>query len=137
MIRRRHNMSYMNDDTDPFGIPYSRTICSKKEIKEYSFEDLKELHKEQRKLEQELRNIKGDKNQAMEYLREKLEKYVDDFAKVKLEDEPYLKCNIITEKFDLNQLEKIKEDFNLKNIKVELGHVMGEPKKKIIISLEW
>lgn len=50
--------------------------------------------------------------------------------------EPYLKCNIITEKFDLNQLEKIKEDFNLKNIKVELGPVMGEPKKKIIISLE-
>lgn len=31
----------------------------------------------------------------------------------------------------------MKEDFNLKNIKVELGTVMGEPKKKIIISLEW
>lgn len=32
-------MSYMNDDTDPFGIPYSTTYVE--EIKEYSFEDLK------------------------------------------------------------------------------------------------
>jgi len=130
-------MSYMNDDTDPFGVPYSKTVCHKKEIKEYSFEDLKELHKEEIKLEKELKNIQGDKHKAIEYLKEKLEKYVDGFAKIKLEDNPYLTCKIITEKFDLNQLEKIKEDFNLKNVKVELGTVMGEPKKKIIISLEW
>lgn len=130
-------MSYMNDDTDPFGLPYSRTVCSKKEIKDYSFEDLKELHKEQRKLETELRNIQGDKNKAMEYLREKLEEYVDNSAKIKLEDEPYLKCKIITKRFNLNQLEKIKEDFNLKNIQVEFGVVMGESQKKILISLEW
>lgn len=130
-------MSYMNDDTDPFGVPYSRTVCSKKEIKEYSFEDLRELHKKQMKLESELHDIRAEKNRAMEYLKEKLENYVDAFAEIKLEDDLYLKCRIITKKFDLNQLEKIKEDFNLKNIKVELGTVMGEPKKKIIISLEW
>lgn len=131
-------MSYMNDDTDPFGIPYSFTVCNKKENKkEYSFENLKELHKKQMKLQSELWDIKRNKNKMMEYLEEKLERYVDDFAKIKLEDEPYLKCKIITDKLDLNQLEKIKEDFNLKNIKVELGTVMGEPKKKIIISLEW
>ena len=131
----------MNDDTDPFGVPYSSTVCHKKEnkeeIKEYSFEDLRELHKKQMRLQSELRDIQRDKSKAMEYLGEKLEKYVDDFAKVKLEDEPYLKCKIITEKFALNQLEKKKEDFNLKNNKVELEIVMGEPKKKIIITPEW
>ena len=39
-----------------------------------------------------------------------------------------------------NLNDKYKEkliDINLKNIQVELGIVMGEPKKKIIISLEW
>lgn len=128
-------MSYMNPDTDPFGIPYAKTYVEK-EIKEYSFEDLRELHKQQRELEQELSNVQWDKNRAMEYLKEKLEGYVDASARIKLEDEPYLKCKIVTEKFNLNQLEKIKEDFNLKNIQVTLGHV-GEPKEKIMINLEW
>lgn len=130
----------MNDDTDPFGVPYSRRrVCREKEVKEYSFEDLRELHKKQMELQSELRVIQGNKGKAMEYLIEKLEKYVkfDASAKIKLEDNPYLKCRIITEKFDLNQLEKIKEDFDIKNIEVELGHVMGEPKKKIIITLKW
>lgn len=132
-------MSYMNPNTDPFGIPYSTTCVENKtkETKKYSFENLKKLHKEQRKLEQELFDIETEKNKAIEYLTEKLEHYVDDFAKIKLNDEPYLECKIITEKFNLNKLEKIKEDFNLKNIEVELGTVMGEPKKKIIISLVW
>ena len=131
----------MNDDTDPFGVPYSSTVChkkdNKKDIKEYSFDDLKELHKKQIELQSELRDIKRDRSKAIEYLRKKLEKYVDDFAKIKFECNPYLKCKIITKKFDLNQLEKIKEDFNLKNIKVEVGIEMGESQKKIIISLEW
>lgn len=113
-------MSYMNDDTDPFGIPYSSTVCSKKEIKEYSFEDLKKIDQKEIQIQQELYGIQNEKDRAIEYLREKLTKYVDDFAKIKLEDEPYLKCKIITEKFDLNQLEKIKEDFNLKNIEEQL-----------------
>jgi len=133
-------MSYMNDDTDPFGIPYSSAVSRKENkdvIKEYSFKDLKELHEKEMMLQSELRNIQRDKSKVMEYLKEKLEKYVDDFAKIKFKDNPYLKCKIITKKFDLNQLEKIKEDFNLKNIKVEVGTVMGESQKKIIISLEW
>lgn len=130
-------MSYMNDDTDPFGVPYSSTVCSKKEIKEYSFEDLKELHKEQRKLEIELRNIQGEKHKAIEYLTERLGGYVNFSDEIKLEDNPYLKCRIISKKFDLNQLKKIKEDFDIKNIEVELGPVMGEPKDKIIITLKW
>lgn len=130
----------MNDDTDPFGVPYSSTVCSKKEIKEikeYSFEDLKKIDQKEIQIQQELYGIRNEKDRAIEYLREKLEKYVDDFAKIELKDDPYLKCRIITKKFNLNQLEKIKKDFNLKNIKVELGTVMGEPNKKIIITLEW
>lgn len=130
-------MSYMNDDTDPFGIPYSSRMCPEKEIKEYSFEDLKKIDQKEIQIQQELYGIQNEKDRAMEYLREKLKKYVNFSDKIELKDDPYLKCRIISEKFDLNQLEKMKEDFNLKNIRVELGIVMGEPKKKIIISLEW
>lgn len=144
MIRRDYNMSYMNDDTDPFGIPYSRTVCHKKEnkdeIKEYSFEDLKELHKEQRKIQDELFDIKTEKKKAIEYLTEKLRKYVYVYAKIEIDDKPqFLTCKIITERFELSQLERIKKDFNLKDIKVEMGsHKIGdEYRKRIIISLEW
>lgn len=127
----------MNDDTDPFGVPYSSTKPVKEEIKEYSFEDLKKIDQKEIQIQQELYGIQNEKDRAMEYLREKLKKYVNFSDKIELKNDPYLKCRIISDKFDLNQLEKIKKDFNLKNIKVELGIVMGEPKKKIIISLEW
>lgn len=136
-------MSYMNDDTDPFGVPYTSVKCpnfKSKEIKEYSFEDLENLHEKQRKIENELIEIKTEKKEAIEYLTEKLEKYVDAFAKIEIDDKPqFLKCNIITKRFKLNQLERIKEDFNLKNIEVEIGayKIDEEYQKRIIISLEW
>ena len=134
-------MSYMNDGTDPFGVPYSSTVCHKKEeIKKYSFEDLTNLHNEQRKVQTKLFDIKTEKKEAIEYLTEKLQKYVDVYAKIEIDNEPqFLTCKIITERFELNQLEKIKEDFNLKDIKVEMGgHKIGDKyRKRIIISLKW
>lgn len=52
----------MNDDTDPFGIPYSTRSCtSNEEEKKYSFEDLTNLHEEQRKIQNELFDIKTEK----------------------------------------------------------------------------
>ena len=116
-------MSYMNDDTDPFGVSYSSTVCYKKEeIKEYSFEGLTNLHEEQRKVQTKLSDIKTEKKEAIEYLTEKLQKYVDVYAKIEIDDEPqFLTCKIITERFELSQLERIKEDFNLKDIEVEMG----------------
>lgn len=136
-------MSYMNDDTDPFGLPYATTVkCPnfKSKEKEYSFEDLTNLHEEQRKIENELFEIKTKKKEAIEYLTEKLQKYVDVYAKIEIDDKPqFLTCKIITERFELSQLERIKEDFNLKDIEVEMGsHKIGdEYRKRIIISLEW
>lgn len=131
----------MNDDTDPFGIPYPVIAKEKEEKKEYSFEDLKELHKEQRRIQDELFDIKTEKKEAIEYLNEKLQKYVYVYcSEIEIDDKPqFLTCKIITEKFELSQLEKIKEDFKLKDIKVEMGsHKIGdEYRKKIIISLEW
>lgn len=82
--------------------------------------------------------LKQKKNEAIEYLTEKLKDYV--YAKIEIDDKPqFLTCKIITERFELNQLEKIKEDFNLKDIKVEMGsHKIGdEYRKRIIINLEW
>ena len=134
-------MSYMNPDTDPFGIPYSTMLCtSNEEDKKYSFEDLTNLHEKQRKIENELFDIKTEKKEAIAYLTEKLEKYIDAFAKIEIDDKPqFLTCKIITKSFELSQLEEIKEDFNLKDIKVEIGaHKIGdEYQKRIIISLEW
>ena len=135
-------MSYMNDDTDPFGVPYTSVKYPnfKSKEKEYSFEGLTNLHEEQRKIENELFDIKVEKKEAIEYLTEKLKNYVDVYAKIEVDDKPqFLTCKIITERFELSQLEKIKEDFNLKDIKVEMGsHKIGdEYRKRIIISLEW
>ena len=136
-------MSYMNDDTDPFGLPYTTTVkCPnfKSKEKEYSFEDLTNLHEEQRKVQTKLSDIKAEKKEAIEYLTEKLRKYVYVYAKIEIDDKPqFLTCKIITERFELSQLEKIKEDFNLKDIKVEMGsHKIGdEYRKRIIISLKW
>lgn len=132
----------MNDDTDPFGIPYTSVKCPnfKNKEKEYSFEDLTNLHEKQRRIENELFDIKTEKKEAIEYLREKLEKYVDAFAKIEIDDKPqFLTCKIITKRFELSQLEKIKENFNLKDIKVEMGayKIGDEYQKRIIISLEW
>ena len=136
-------MSYMNPDTDPFGIPYATVPCTsgeKEEEKQYSFEDLTNLHEEQRKVQTKLSDIKAEKKEAIEYLTEKLRKYVYVYAKIEIDDDPqFLTCKIITERFELSQLERIKEDFNLKDIKVEMGsHKIGdEYRKRIIINLKW
>lgn len=119
--------------------PY-HALQMKKRKKKYSFEDLTNLHEKQRKIQNELFDIKIVKKEAIEYLKEKLKKYVDVYAKIEIDDKPqFLTCKIITERFELSQLEEIKEDFNLKDIKVEMGsHKIGdEYRKRIIISLEW
>lgn len=56
-------MSYMNDDTDPFGVPYVSVKYPNLKSKEkvYSFEDLTNLHEKQRKIENELFDIKTEK----------------------------------------------------------------------------
>ena len=76
-------MSYMNPDTDPFGIPYSTMSCtSNEEDKKYSFEDLTNLHEKQRKIENELFDIKTEKKEVIAYLTEKLKNYADVYAKM-------------------------------------------------------
>ena len=101
---------------------------------------MKNLHNTQRKIQDELFDTKTEKQKAIEYLTEKLQEYVYVYAEIEIDDKPqFLTCKIITERFELSQLEKIKEDFNLKDIKVEMGsHKIGdEYRKRIIISLEW
>lgn len=81
-------MSYMNDDTDPFGLPYTTTVkCPnfKSKEKEYSFEDLTNLHEEQRKVQTKLSDIKAEKKEAIEYLTEKLRKLVEENEQLRQE----------------------------------------------------
>lgn len=132
-------MSYMNDDCDPFGIPYGDNSCdisnkSKKEY-EYSFKDLEELRVKEVDLGIDLSNIKRDKEQAIKQLKEKLSNYVDASADIKCDEH----CNweIITSRFKLSQLENLKKDLNLKDINVECVRkkILGEYMDRIKIEL--
>ena len=71
-------MSYMNDDTDPFGLPYTTTVkCP-------NFK-MTNLHEEQRKVQTKLSDIKAEKKEAIEYLTEKLRKLVEENEQLRQE----------------------------------------------------
>lgn len=130
-------MSYMNDDCDPFGVPYSDTNnmdCEK--VKNYSFNDLKEIAKEEWELFQKINNIKAAKSDAKEHLKNKIKKYFFG-SNAKIECDKNCDWKIITDSFKLSQLEKLKEDFDLKDIKIKCDKVKcGEVyREKIIIKL--
>ena len=132
-------MSYMNDDCDPFGVPYdtSSDNCCKKEDKKYSFKELEKLRVRELDLTEELEDIKNEKSKGIEQLTSKIKKYVEPFSKI--ECDKHCKWTIYTKEFDFNRLDKMRDDLNLKNITVRLDNVKidNDYKKRIIIKLEW
>ncbi len=129
-------MSYMNDDCDPFGVPYKTSNrCYEKVEKVYSFNDLKEIAEEEWELFQKMNNIKSAKSDLIEHLKNKIKDYVSSNAEIKCDKNCDWK--IITDSFKLSQLEKLKEDFDLKDIKIKCDKVKcGEVyHEKIIIKL--
>ena len=126
----------MNDDCDPFGVPYTKTSNKGYEkVKNYSFNDLKEIAEEEWELFQKMNNIKSAKSDAIEHLKNKIKDYVNSDAEIECDKN----CNwkIITDSFKLRLLEELKEDFDLKDIKVKCDKVKcGENyREKIIIKL--
>ena len=129
-------MSYMNDDCDPFGVPYTKTSdMGYEKVKNYSFNDLKEIAEEEWGLFQKMNKVKENKSDAIEHLRNKIKDYVSSNAEIKCDKNCDWK--IITDSFKLSQLEKLKEDFDLKDIKIKCDKVKcGEVyREKIIIKL--
>ena len=116
-------MSYMNDDTDPFGVPYNTTVSTTptNEGKTYSLKDLKCLKEKVSSLNKELYDTEHEIKKAEEQLKKRISKCVDTFAKVKWDRRG--NCKIITSNFTLSQIEKLKEDFNLKDVEVKCDKV--------------
>lgn len=132
-----YKMSYMNDDCDPFGIPYNTSNMGHEKIKKsYSFNDLKEIAEEEWELCKKMDNIKKDKSDAIEHLKNKIKKYFFG-SNAKIECDRNYDWKIITDSFKLSQLEKLKEDFDLKDIKIKCDKIKcGEVyHEKIIIKL--
>lgn len=120
-------MSYMNDDCDPFGVPYSNCDVLKKEMKKDSFKDLENLRKKEQEVSYELYKIREDKDKAICQLKEKLETYFEHSAKIECGKD--MNWKIIIKKFDLSKLEQLKKDFDLRDIRIKCR------KDKIEISL--
>ena len=127
----------MDDSCDPFGTPYQKEeTCEKK--KTYSLRDLEELRQKKKSMEWEIYRLNHEIKDAKKELNEKLNKYIS-YDSIIEYNEHYGSWKIIAKKFNLNTIEKIKEDFDLKNIKAELKthKVNGKYKDRIIISLEF
>lgn len=129
-------MSYMNDDCDPFGTPYNTSNMGHKKVKNYSFNDLKEIAEEEGELFQKMNKVKENKKDAIEHLKNKIKGYFFG-SNAKIECDKNCDWKIITDSFKLSQLEKLKEDFDLKDIKIKCDKVKcGEVyHEKIIIKL--
>lgn len=127
----------MDDSCDPFGTPYPKEeTCEKK--KTYSLRDLEELRQKKESMEWEIYRLNCEIEDAKKQLRESLEKYTAYDSEIEYNDH-YGSWKIIATKFNLNGLDRIKEDFDLKNVKAELKthKVNGKYKDRIIISLEF
>lgn len=105
----------MNDDTDPFDIPYPTNSNTQKKEKEYSLKDHRKIKNKEYELKKKLRRIRYDKKNIENQLYNKLKDYFDYSADVEYDDG----WKIITQKFKLSQLEKLKDDFDLEDVKVE------------------
>ena len=113
----------MNDDCDPFGIPYFNTCNETVEEKEYTLKELHELRARELDLEHEIYFTKEEKEEAEKQLKEKIRNYVSSGAEIEFDE--HTNCKIITKRFKLSQLENLKNNFDLKDIKVECDRVKG------------
>lgn len=128
-------MSYMNDDCDPFGVPYDTSPEKVKSEPDYSFKDLEKLYVKKLELEKELKKVASNKEKGIKQLKKKLKHYVSGYAEINCDN--HMNWEIITSTFEINELEKLKEDFNLRDIKVECCKVkkLGHYEERIKIRL--
>lgn len=110
-------MSYMNDDCDPFGIPYGNTESRKEEEKIYSIHDLEEIVDKENALEHDMYMLRDEKRQVIKNIKEKIEKIMDPYAEIEYKAHSW---KIKTSKFTLKELKTIEEKFQPKDIKVEI-----------------
>ncbi|WP_305514395.1 hypothetical protein [Methanobrevibacter sp. V14] len=130
-------MSYMNDDTDPFGVPYcTRNEGFEEEEKEYSFKGVQDLRLKENDLNVELAEIRRDKEEAIKQIKGRMRTYLDPFAKIECDE--HTNWTIIVKTFNLSKLERLKKDFDLDDIRVEcckVEQLSGKYEERIKITL--
>ena len=123
-------MSYMNDLTDPFGVPYiSDDMDTTNEEKKYTLRDLKKMCEKRKELDNELHSIYVEWNEAERQLRNELSTYFEGVPKISIYDDAT--CEVIVETVYLDKLDKLKEDFNLQDIKLKAFEKQGLAKMKV------
>ena len=123
-------MSYMNDETDPFGVPYSKknTEETLEEI-EYSLKDYTELLNREKDFKRALSNLDVDIHTA----KEQIEKTIDRTTDGVIWNIHFNKDSIIVriDSVSLSRLVELKEVLSLKDI--EIRQYTDSPSFKLIL----
>ena len=109
----------MNDSM--FGNKYKKEIREFENKGDYTFEDLMDLHNKKCALRAEILNLDFDEEEVAKVLKAKLKGYFPRKASIKITFNPYPQCFIKTRKLDFNMLNELKEEFNLKDIRIKKG----------------
>jgi len=119
-------MSYMNDDTDPFGVPYSKEKPSitfeemenkeKEESVKYSLKDYNELLNQKEEFTKTLQYLEEDINAAKAQIADMIHRITDGVIKEIIFQED--KIIILFYNVSLSALVKLKEELSLKDIEI-------------------
>lgn len=120
-------MSYMNDDCDPFGVPYNTPSHIEEE---YSLQDLRELYEEERELRTKLNTIGVRKEKAINHLKNRINEIMKTHFKCIVEINE-CECFITVDDLYLSDIEELKKIYDLEDIRIEVAD------DKIRIRLFW
>lgn len=114
-------MSYMNDDCDPFGVPYPKENSvnkqtSSEEVINYSLKEYRELLDQKEEFKKTLEHLTTDIKDAEKYLTKKIRRICDGIVlSVKFEKD---KAIVDMGSVSLSSLLKLKEELNLTDIEI-------------------
>lgn len=124
-------MMYLGADghNDLYPIYDANAESVKEEEKEYTLQDLTEINEKRRELDEELHKLNISWNRAERQLRNELSAYFEGVPKINIYDDTT--CEVIVETVYLDKLDKLKEDFNLQDIKLKAFEKQGLVKMKV------
>lgn len=114
-------MSYMNDDTDPFGIPYPketntpiRQSSSKEQIVEYNLKEYREFLDQKNEFKKTIQYLEKDIDNAEVYLTKRIRQICD--GTVLSVEFKRNKVIVVVGSISLTSLLKLKKELDLKDI---------------------
>lgn len=114
-------MSYMNDDCDPFGVPYTKENSvnkqtSSEEVINYSLKEYRELLDQKEEFKKTLEHLTTDIEDAEKYLTKKIRQICNGIVlSVKFEKD---KAIVDIGSVSISSLLKLKEELNLTDIEI-------------------